>query len=525
MRFPIYSLKTGILTSLTLLILLAMLLIHVVMMKFAERDLAESRLQMGRLLVAAIGEWTAYRMTADGRSLPDVAEDESYKAIIFRLLQSSPSNGLLMVNPDNTVVFETSMGRTQGHEVKSGLEKVLISGKWSLDFSGRTWGVIWFGPETMQVSGPIVLEEKRAGAVTVFIPLGPMYEELRRSEKAILIYIGLNTLILVFFGLYLLSRTVVKPIYKLLRVTEKFEGDGDFFLEERSSKNEIGQLYSSLNGMLKRLEENKQKLHTTISSLEAANLKIKQAQDEIIRSEKLASVGRLATGIAHEIGNPIGIILGYVELLKGGDLKEAEQADFLNRVESEVTRINRILRELLDFARPSGGEHDPIRLHGLIQETLDMLRPQPLLEDLDIHLELRAAQDRVRADADKLKQVILNIVMNAADALAEGDPISDGPLLKRLTVMTENRANVIVLAVSDTGTGIPSTDMNAIFDPFFTTKAPGKGTGLGLSVCYTIIQALGGTMEVESNEGEGTTVWITIPLTGAEDQSKASRGK
>lgn len=524
MRFPIYSLRTGILSALTILILLAMLLINVVMMKLAERDLAESRLQMGRLMVGAIGQWTAHYLQGDGKPLSDVAREERYQGPVFRLLQWSGCQGLLMVDAHNTRVLKTGMGRIQGDEVESALEKVRTTGQWSLEFSGRTWGVIWFGPETMQVSGPIALKGKPAGAVTVFLSLHPMYEELRKSEKIILIYIGLNTLILVFFGLYLLSRTVVRPIYRLLRVTEQFEADGQLFLEERTSQNEIGQLYRSLNGMLKRLKENKQQLQSTIASLEAANLKIKQAQDEIIRSEKLASVGRLATGIAHEIGNPIGIILGYVELLKGGDLKGEEQTDFLNRVESEVTRISRILKELLDFARPSADALQPVRFHPLIKEVLDMLQPQPLMEGLHIHLEFRATQDLIRADADKVKQVLVNILINAADALAAGEEGSGPPVPRQLKVVTQNQKGAIVLTLSDTGTGIRSTDMNAIFDPFFTTKAPGKGTGLGLSVCHTIMEALSGSIEVESQEGRGTTVRITIPLAEEEAQWKTSRG-
>lgn len=518
MRVPIYSLRTVIITSLTVLILLAMLLINVVMMKVAERDLVDARLRLGRLLITSVGARTAQRMGSEATSLGAVAEDKGYRAAIYRLLRISNCKGFMLVDRDNTSMFETGMSGVPEDQANAGLRKVLASGTWSLDLFGRTWGVIWFAPQTMQVSRPILLEGDVVGGVSVFLSLTDVYSSLRRSEKAMLVFIGLNTLILVLFGLYLLSQTVVKPIHSVLRVTDKFEGDGQLPLDAQTNRSEIGQLYRSLNGMVKRLAENKQELKSTIASLETANVKIRQTQDEIIKSEKLASVGRLSTGIAHEIGNPIGIILGYVELLKGEGLSEDEKRDFLNRVESEVARINRILRELLDFARPSATAHEPLHCHILIEETLTMLRPQPLLEAVEISLRLDAEHDLIEGNADKFKQVMVNIVMNAADAMAEACPDREGGVSKHLTVKTENRNETVVLSVSDSGTGIPASDMAAIFDPFFTTKDPGKGTGLGLSVCHTIIDALGGTINVESTPGEGTTVWITLPLITSENQ-------
>ncbi len=517
MRFPLYSLRTGILASLTVLILLAMFLINVVMLKFSERDLVEARLETGRLLVRTIAQWTADRMAYEKRPLSKVVGDEDYQSAMSRLLVGTDFHETVWVNEKNVELFR--MGSEQGlsRATVSNLQKVIQSGTWSLDFSGRTWGVIWPAPQTMQVSGPINFEGKRVGAVAVSASLEPLYGILGRSEKAILVFIGLNALILVLFGLYLLSRTVVRPIHRLLRVTEEFEAAGDMIPEYRSSRNEIGTLHRSLRAMLKRLDENKRELRATISSLETANRKLTEAQDEMIRSEKLASVGRLATGIAHEIGNPIGIILGYLDLLKGEGVKRADQVDFLNRVASEITRINGILRELLDFARPSVMEHKPIDMHQLIEETVAMLRPQPMMDDLQIDLQLKAEKTLVLGDGDKLKQVFLNIVINAADAMsfAENESVSAE---KRLTVSTKDGEGTFVLTVSDTGTGIPPSDMGAIFDPFFTTKDPGKGTGLGLSVCFTIIEGLGGTIEVESDAGEGTTVTIELPLTDADGQ-------
>jgi len=282
-----------------------------------------------------------------------------------------------------------------------------------------------------------------------------------------------------------------------------------------SSKNEIGDLTRSLSHMLKRLDENKRELQSHISSLEKANRDLRQAQDEIIRSEKLASVGRLAAGIAHEIGNPIGIILGYLELLSSGDISEADKKDFLNRIESEITRVNGIIRQLLDFSRPSSGEPEKTMVHNLVKSTLAMLEPQPMMEGVRTTLELNAQKDTVLADPNQLQQVFLNIIMNAADALAEGKG-KEG--IKHLKIRSEKTEGSIELRFSDNGPGIVEKELLRIFDPFYTTKEPGKGTGLGLSVCYRIVEGLGGTIRAESKPGEGATIIVSLPLYEGQNQ-------
>ncbi|MEE9613122.1 MAG: ATP-binding protein, partial [Desulfatiglandales bacterium] len=249
---------------------------------------------------------------------------------------------------------------------------------------------------------------------------------------------------------------------------------------------------------------------------------LKQAQDEIIRSEKLASVGRLAAGIAHEIGNPIGIILGYLGLLRNGDLPKEEREDFSDRVESEITRINQIIQQLLDFSRPSSGKPEETHAHNLITNTLNILKPQPMMEDIRINLDLKASSDTILADPNQLKQVFLNIMINAADALNGKGPSEDNDskidevnapsIKKELTIISENTDHSIQLGFIDNGPGIPEEELVRIFDPFYTTKAPGKGTGLGLSVCYRIVEGLGGSSRAESTVGEGTTIIITLPL-------------
>ena len=310
---------------------------------------------------------------------------------------------------------------------------------------------------------------------------------------------------------------------KILERAEEFKEGEIFLLSSETKHNEFGKLSQALNMTLRGLEDSKAELRESIESLENTNRDLRQAQEEIVRSEKLASIGRLASGVAHEIGNPIGIVLGYLGLLKGSDLKKREQKDFIARIEEEIDRINRTIRNLLDFSRPSKGELKSVSVHQIIADTLEILKPQPMMADITIAVDHQATPDTVLADPDKLKQVFLNIVMNALDAMA-ADHTQDGPNSKQLSITTSlvsesgsgptgSAARVNVDWV-DNGPGISPEDLGRIFDPFYTTKEPGMGTGLGLSVSLRIVEDMGGDIKVRSQVGRGTTMTVILPLHG-----------
>jgi C4-dicarboxylate-specific signal transduction histidine kinase len=304
---------------------------------------------------------------------------------------------------------------------------------------------------------------------------------------------------------------VVSPLRRLVRITAEYKGGDAIPSSKEQSENEIGRLSSSLHNMLLRLDHNKKELEAHIESLEKANNDLKQAQDEVLRSEKLASVGRLAAGVAHEIGNPIGIILGYLELLGKDDLSQGERKDFLDRMESEVTRIHVIIRQLLDFSRPSQGRRTHTRAHRAVMETLEILTPQPMMEGVQVELALEASRDDVFADPSRLQQVFLNIIMNAADALREKErDRAEAP--KTLMIRSRNTSDRIELEFEDNGPGTTKEALGHLFDPFYTTKEPGRGTGLGLSVCYRIVEEMGGTIRAESALGKGTSILVGLLL-------------
>jgi signal transduction histidine kinase len=276
--------------------------------------------------------------------------------------------------------------------------------------------------------------------------------------------------------------------------------------------------------MLQRISDGREKLQETVRSLEESNIDLKKAQGDIIQAEKLASVGRLTSGIAHEIGNPIGIVLGYLELLQQSDIAASERNEYIQRAQAEINRISIILRQLLDFSRPSPGSTEIVSVHALLEDILEIVRVQPLMAHITLDLDTGARIDRVSADPNQLRQVFLNLIINAADAIAAGPDPENG----RVTVesrVPEPAASahgtgpaMIRLRFSDNGPGISPQDLGNIFDPFFTTKDPGKGTGLGLSVCFMIIEKMGGRIFAESREKEGTAITIYLPLVSGESQ-------
>ncbi len=370
-----------------------------------------------------------------------------------------------------------------------------------------------------------------------------------QTKRVLLVTILLDAIVLIIFGSFLLSRVLVKPIKDLVRLTQKIS-EGDFSQTiEVTSKNEIGQLIGSFNRMIERLKENQESLENYLESLESTNKKLKQAQEELIRTEKLASIGRFAAGVAHEVGNPLGAILGYTSILQKEGIDLEESKDYLKRVEKEIERINRIVRELLDFARPSKFEIKDVEINKVIESTLSLLSYQKDFKNIATKLDLQSDLPAIKGDESQLSQVLINIILNAVDAMPNGgrlmietrahiiknmdadrlqrvylrrrksDPMESDyshmrktdPLAALFKKFSEGD-RLVKIRISDTGVGIKKEELENIFDPFFTTKAPDKGTGLGLSISLRIVDSLGGEIKVESEAGKGSTFEVYFPV-------------
>lgn len=511
MKLPFFGLRAGILSQLVFLIVAAMLLVNVAMLNFSERDLVQAKVKTGHLIIRAIEQDIKYVLDNGDLLLHELSSDIEFRKDLELLLTEGGYPNLVILDHNGMPVFTFGLSEETMQSSITLAREAMGAMTETVNYSGTTWGVLWLRKKDIHISAPLLLENRLHGGIAINSSLDKIYDVMRSAEKLILIYIILDTVILAVVGIYLLSRIVVKPIYRLLKMTEEYKGGEIVPSVVEDSRNEIGNLSRSLGNMLQRLDENKKELKAHISSLEEANRNLKQAQKEIIRSEKLASVGRLAAGVAHEIGNPIGIILGYLELIRKDDIKDEEKRDFLDRVESEITRVNRIINQLLDFSRPSSGKKEEINIHDLILDTVNILKPQSMMEGIKINMDFRASNDKVLTDQNQLKQVFLNILMNAADALSM-EPSSKGGKSKELAIESSNPGDLIKLKFKDNGQGIAQEELDHIFDPFYTTKEPGKGTGLGLSVCYRIIEEEGGSISAESSPGEGMTIIIEFPL-------------
>jgi two-component system NtrC family sensor kinase len=239
----------------------------------------------------------------------------------------------------------------------------------------------------------------------------------------------------------------------------------------------------------------------------------KRLEQQLILSDKLASLGTLVAGIAHEINNPLGIIAGYAEALldRSRDPALAAQPQFgdfpgyLRTIHSEIFRCKGILKSLLEFARPSGGTFRAIDINELIKEVLLLLKHRTARLQHTIGLSLNRGLPKIYADAGSLRQLLMNLLLNAIYFTPEGGSI------RIATGTDEGATDWIRMTVSDTGTGIPADIINKVFDPFFTTKPVGEGTGLGLTICHRIVEEHGGTIDVASEPGRGTTFTILLP--------------
>jgi PAS domain S-box-containing protein len=232
---------------------------------------------------------------------------------------------------------------------------------------------------------------------------------------------------------------------------------------------------------------------------------LQRAQQNLVQSEKLAALGRFAAGIAHEVKNPLSIVLGGIEYLQSHVGKENEDnATSLRMMKDAVGRADTIVRDLLKFARPSGLNREPVALDALVNETVALLKYGGSLKHVQAQTEFTHGATCVEVDKNQIQQVLLNVMMNAVDAMPQG-----GRLVVR-TALTGDRA-LAAIEVADTGEGIAPENLERLFEPFFTTKRERKGTGLGLSIAKTIVEGHGGTVTVSSVLGKGTTVTVTLP--------------
>jgi len=319
-----------------------------------------------------------------------------------------------------------------------------------------------------------------------------------------LLLTGTFILVVVYLAL---TRLIVRPVENLTHAAERL-GEGKLHTEVPvAGAAEVASLAVRFNRMSRELRTERSALEARLRDLERATAELRTTQDQLVRSEKLASVGRLSAGIAHEIGNPLAAILGLVEILQMGGLEDREQTEFLARIRSETERIHRIIRELLDYSRnqPEAAAPDAeADLVEVIEHAVKLVSPQNDLRRITIERRFEADNLPVWGSTDELSQVVLNLLLNATDAIA-----GEGSIL----IEAETDGDAVLLKVTDSGPGIAAEVHDKLFEPFVTTKAAGKGTGLGLAVCHALVQRYGGTISAENANHGGAR--FVVRLKGA----------
>ncbi|MFH1135679.1 MAG: ATP-binding protein [Pseudomonadota bacterium] len=232
----------------------------------------------------------------------------------------------------------------------------------------------------------------------------------------------------------------------------------------------------------------------------------KQLEKQLFHSEKLASIGILAAGVAHEIGNPLSAISGYTQILQSGVSDPEEAREYLGAIESQAARIQRIIEDLLSYSRPGTGVVSEIDLGESIRSIMSILAAQSAFKNMEVEYRFGSERFPVNMDRDHLAQIIINIALNASQAMPGGGCLHIG-------LSREGEQAVILL--EDNGPGIPDNIKNKIFDPFFTTKPVGQGTGLGLSICFRIVESYNGTIGLETGTAGGAAFLVRLPLAPA----------
>ncbi len=267
------------------------------------------------------------------------------------------------------------------------------------------------------------------------------------------------------------------------------EGEYGTEVDLRKSNDEIGLLAESFNEMSRKMASDIEQL--------------RQLNEQLIRTEKLAAMGTLSAGVAHEVNNPLASISSLIQMMQAKQNVDDDTREKLKLISAQITRITQVTKDMMDFARVRPAAKSLVNVNEIIDSSLRLASFDKSFQRLNLKKVLESNLPEIFADSDQLQQVFLNLFLNARDAMPDGG---------ELFVETSLKANEIQIKIADSGFGISENNLKKIFDPFFTTKQTGKGTGLGLAVCYGIITAHNGRIEVSPNNGKGTLFTIQLPL-------------
>lgn len=352
--------------------------------------------------------------------------------------------------------------------------------------------------------------------------------------------LGLLGLVAAWFTL----SSVATPLQRLAAEVRRI-ADGDYRHRIGDPvRPELRGIQESVNRLADRLIMDQRRLAENVESLDQTNQELRMARDQVVHAARMASVGTLAAGIAHEVGNPLGAVIGFVDVARARAEKQGGDVELLDSIRSEARRIDEIVRGLLDYARPPRERMEPLRAADAMGRVRDLLRRQGALDHVEVEWAIESGGDRLLDEPRRLEQVLVNLILNAEHAVRQVDRPSirvqlreeegelralprrrgdDPPGINYMhrrrvardaeaPASAESAERVTVIEVVDNGRGIPEDRLEQIFDPFFTTKDPGEGTGLGLSICARLVEGMGGSIDAENRPGGGARFVIRLPV-------------
>jgi len=526
---PKNSLKLKISLSLIIVLSTAMVVFTLLILKQRQEDMqsvvARHVTQISEMVVAS----TRYTMLVNKRDIAEkIIEDIGKQKGIERIRVISKDGTIIHSNRKTEVGFSVDQkddACISCHQSSQPLKWVPDDKRWKIvETAGgrRVLGSMHAIRNEPSCSSASCHEHPQSqsvlGIVDVAYSLDEMDQSLR-SHAAYVIAISVGFIILFALTLgVLLQRLIYLPLKDLATGADKVRsGQLDHAIPVRSS-DEFGRVAGSFNHMTGALDASRSEMEQLVQTLE---LKVEQrtkellaAKAEVAQGEKLASIGVLASGIAHELNNPLTGVLTFTSLMRKKAPEGSEDADDLDLVIRETKRCASIIKRLLDFAREKVPVKGFYNLNQVIEDTVRFVERPASLQQIEISMNFDPLLPQAWGDADLIKQVILNLLVNAQQAIEGKGNIT---VQTRLVAAGPNAgstdAPMVEVVVTDTGCGIPQANLQRIFDPFFTSKEVGKGTGLGLSVSYGIVKAHGGKISVESVLGTGTTFRIWLPIT------------
>jgi len=477
--------------SAVMLVVAVLLVIHTYFVVNREIELFHNDMELRTYLIGSV-------LTS---SVADVWKSEGPERVMEIIEDANRSEGLVRVR---WVWLDTPKGGSFAPQLDVSSNSDLRSGREVLypkvEVRGAEYSYAYF---------PVRVDSTRVAALELAQPLEPMHRYIRSTIlRKIVLFAGflfVGTVVVWWLGAVMVGRSVQSMVSQARKVGE---GDLDVQTSLGKHRDELAELAQSMNQMVDQLRISKQRLQ------EETDRRIETIK-QLDRAERLATVGKLASGLAHELGTPLNVVSGRAKMIAGGELGESEVASSASVIREQSERMTRIIRQLLDFARSHPPQRRDENVMDIAAKTVATLKP--IAEQSGVILVLQPSDSEVIAfvDREKIHQVLSNLLVNAIHAMPNGGDI-DIAVRRELALPPADieiaPGEVASIRVKDHGVGIEEKNLEQVFTPFFSTKGVGEGTGLGLSIVHGIIKEHGGWISVESEVGKGSCFTIYLPL-------------